>query len=227
MTDDFYQLALAAMRHQLEHAGVGYETDEGELIVAGHRLGVSVTFDGFVQQGDQVIAPLEIQLHLDGDEGNKFRMGLLGIGHDQAHAMRAAVAEWHLLVAAPVLAALGAPVETRRSRLPPRLAGWNFFPGRLGVRGKLPAELDPSAPFYRSVLGVLRDVVSGWPEPKDFALRSICLLVTASGQDCEVQAAVDGILDSDLTAALAKLGWPRPGEAYVYKQLFVLGGTKE
>ena len=222
MTDDFYQLALAAMRHQLDHAGADYQADDGELIVAGHRLGVSVTFDGFVQQGDQVIAPLEIQLHLDGDEGNKFRMGTLGIGHDSAGAMQAAVAEWHLLVAAPVLAALGAPVSTRRTRLPPKLAGWNFFPGRLGVRGKLPPDLDPSAPFYRSVLEVLRGVVSGWPEAGDFALRSICLLVTASGADHEVQAAVDGILDADLTAKLAGLGWRRPVEAYLYKQLFVL-----
>ncbi len=210
------------MRHQLDHAGADYQADDGELIVAGHRLGVSVTFDGFVQQGEQVIAPLEIQLHLDGDEGNKFRMGTLGIGHDSAGAMQAAVAEWHLLVAAPVLAALGAPVSNRRTRLPPKLAGWNFFPGRLGIRGKLPPELDPSAPFYRSVLEVLRGLVSRWPEAGSFALRSICLLVTASGADHEVQAAVDGILDAELTTQLNALGWPQPAEAYLYKQLFVL-----
>jgi hypothetical protein len=227
MTDDFYQLALAAMGHQLDHAEVAYQIDDGELIVAGHRLGVSITFDGFVQQGPQVIAPLEIQLHLDGDEGNKFRMGMLGIGEDQLHAMQAAVTEWHLLVAAPVLSALGAPVETRRSRMPPQLAGWNFYPGRLGVRGKLPGELDPSTPFYRSVLEALRGLVSGWPDAKDFALRSICLLVAASGQDCEVQAAVDGMLDEGLTAELAKLTWPRPAEAYHYKQLFVLRNSNE
>ena len=227
MTDDFYQLALAAMRHQLDHADVGYQVDDGELIVAGHRLGVSITFDGFVEQGQQVIAPLEIQLHLDGDEGNKFRMGMLGIGDDQPHAMQAAVTEWHLLVAAPVLAALGAPVTTRRWRMPPQLAGWSFFPGRLGVRGKLPGDLDPSAPFYRSVLEVLRGVVSGWPEMKDFSLRSICLLITSSGQDCEVQGAVDGILDADLTAELAKLAWPHPADAYLYKQLFVLSNSKD
>jgi Family of unknown function (DUF6348) len=227
MTDDFYQLALTAMRHQLDHADVEYQLDDGELIVAGHRLGVSVTFDEFVQQGQQIIAPLEIQLHLDGDEGNKFRMGMLGIGDDRPHAMQAAVTEWHLLVAAPVLSALGAPVTTRRSRLPPQLAGWSFFPGRLGVRGKLPGELDPSAPFYRSVLEVLRGLVSGWPDAKDFTLRSICLLVTSSPEQCQVQAAIDGILDADLTASLSSLPWPRPAEAYLYKQLFVLGSEKQ
>jgi Family of unknown function (DUF6348) len=225
MTDDFYQLALAAMRHQLDHAEVEYRTDDGELIVAEHRLGVSVTFDGFVEQEGQVIAPLEIQLHLDGDEGNKFRMGMLGIGHDQSHAMQAAVAEWHLLVAAPVLAALGAPVSTRRLRQPAVLAGWNFFPGRMGLRGKLPPELDPAAPFFRSVLEALRGLVSGWPESRDYVLRSICLLVTASGQQPEVQAAIDGMLDPDLTATLAKLPWPSPPDAYLYKQLFVLGNS--
>jgi hypothetical protein len=227
MIDDFFQLALAAMRHQLDHAGVAYEADDGELTVAGHRLGVSVTFDGFVEQGGQILAPLEIQLHLDGDEGNKFRMGTLGIGHDSTAAMQAAVAEWHLLVAAPVLAALGAPVSTRRTRLPPKLAGWNFFPGRLGVRGKLPPELDPSAPFYRSLLDALRGLVSGWPEAGDFALRSICLLVASNGADHEVQAAVDGMVDAELTARLTGLGWPKPAEAYLYKQLFVLRNSGE
>ena len=222
MTDDFYQLALAAMRHQLDHAGVAHDTDDGELIVAGHRLGISVTFDGFVEQAGQWIAPLEIQLHLDGDEGNRFRMGMLGIGEDQPHAMQAAVTEWHLLVAAPVLSALGAPVTTRRSNQPPQLAGWDFFPGRMGIRGKLPPELDPTAPFYRSVLEALRGLVSDWPEPKDFAIRSICLLVAGSVQDHEIQAAVDGLLDPSLTAALGKLPWPRPADAYLYKQLFVL-----
>ncbi|HTU27372.1 MAG TPA: DUF6348 family protein [Pirellulales bacterium] len=222
MTDDFFQLALAAMRHQLDHAGADYQIDDGELTLAGHRLGVSVTFDGFVEQAGQVIAPLEIQLHLDGDEGNKFRMGTLGIGHDAAAARQAAVAEWHLLVAAPVLAALGAPVSTRRTRLPPKLAGWNFFPGRLAVRGKLPPDLDPSAAFYRSVLEVLRAVVSSWPDSGDFALRSICLLVASSEADHEIQAAIDGMVDTELARQLSTLAWPRPTEAYLYKQLFVL-----
>jgi hypothetical protein len=166
-------------------------------------------------------------LHLDGDEGNKFRMGTLGIGHDAAGARQAAVAEWHLLVASPVLAALGAPVTTRKTRQPPLLAGWDFFPGRLGVRGKLPPELDPAAAFYRSVLEVLRGVVSSWPETADFQLRSICLLVTASGGPPEVQAAVDGMLDAELTERLTALSWPTPAEAFLYKQLFVLRNSAE
>ena len=52
-------------------------------------------------------------------------------------------------------------------------------------------------------------------------------LVAASGTDHEVQAAVDGMVEAELTARLAALGWPRPAEAYLYKQLFVLRNSGE
>ncbi len=156
MIDDCYQLALAAITHHLDEAGTTYELDEGDILVGGHRLGLSITFEEFVRQAGETIAPLDIQIHLDGDTGDCFRMGTLGVGGDQATALRAAVAEWHLLAAAPLLAALGAAVELRKTRLPQQLAGWDFFPGRIGVRGRMPPELDPSAPFFRSLLEVLR-----------------------------------------------------------------------
>ncbi len=35
------------------------------------------------------------------------------------------------------------------------------------------------------------------------------------------------MLDANLTAELAKLVWPRPAEAYLYKQLFVLSNSKD
>ncbi len=105
------------------------------------------------------------------------------------------------------------------------MAGWNLSLAEWGFVAKLPPELDPAAPFFRTVLEALRGLVSGWPETKNFVLRSICLLVTASGQQPEVQAAIDGMLDAELTATLAKLPWPSPPDAYLYKQLFVLGNS--
>ena len=222
MIDDCYQLALSAIQHQLDEARASYELDDGEILVGGHRLGLSISFEGFARQGEHTIAPLDIQIHLDGDAGDRFRMGTLGIGRDEADAMRAAVTEWHLLASAPLLAALGAAVELRKPRLPSQLAGWDFFPGRVGVRGKMPADLEPSAGFYRSLLDALRSVVGGWEPSPRFLLRSICLLVAGSPEGHEVQAAVDGLLDADLTTRLAALPWPTTTDAYLYKQLFVL-----
>ncbi len=227
MIDDCYQLALAAIRHHLDEAGAEHTLDDGEIIVHGHRLGLSITFEGFVVEGDKTIAPLDIQIHLDGDSGDRFRMGTLGVGDDQETAMRAAVAEWHLLAAAPVLAALGAGVEPRKTRLPQQLADWDFFPGRVGIRGKMPAELAPSAPFYRQLLHVLRGVVSGWEKPARPTLRSICLLASGTAEGHEVQAAIDGLLDEGLSGQLAALGWPQGPDAYLYKQLFVLRSESE
>jgi hypothetical protein len=227
MIDDCYQLALAAIQHHLDEAGAKYELDEGEILVGGHRLGLAITFEGFVRQAEQTIAPLDIQIHLDGDAGDRFRMGTLGVGEDADHALRAAVAEWHLLAVAPLLAALGAAIDLRKTRLPQQLAGWDFFPGRFGVRGKMPAELDPSAPFYRSLLESLRTVVGSWEKPARFQLRSICLLASGTTEGREVQAAIDGLLDEPLTEQLSALPWPQGPDAYLYKQLFVLRSQTE
>ncbi len=224
MIDDFYQAALTAIRHHLDEAGARYSLDDGEIVLDGHRLGLSIAFDGFVEQGAHVLAPLEVQIHVDGDNGDRFRVGTLGVGTDQQTAMREAIAEWHLLAVAPLLAALGAPVETRRGQAQARqqLAGWDLFAGRVGIRGRVPPELRAGGTFYRALIERLRQHVAGWPVPKKIELRSIFFLATHNGGACEVQAAVDGIVDPRLAEALAQLPWPGGDETYLYKQLFVL-----
>lgn len=221
MIDDFYQLALTAVRHQLNEAGVPHTTDDGDVVVNEHRLGISVTFDQFVTQGDQVIAPLDIQLHLDGDEGDRFRVGTLGIGPTQSAAMQAAVAEWHLLAASPLLAALGAPVDKRRSTAPQQLAGWSVFPGRAGIRGKIPAGMQAGGELLRALSTVLRDVAGTWPKPTHFEMHSIYIMATCGPDALDVQAAVDGLVNPDLSLAVKELNWPCGDETYLYKQLFV------
>ncbi len=223
MIDDFYQAALAALRHHLDTAGASYEVDEGELVVGGHRLGLAITFEGFVPQGELTLAPLDIQIHLDGDSGDRFRVGTLGVGRDPDAAMRDAIGEWHLLAAAPLLAALGAAVENRRVAAQPRkLAGWDLFVGRVGIRGEVPAELRADSAFYRSLLARLHEVVAKWDEPARLELRSIFFMATHSPTGCEIQAAVDGMVDEPLAELLQGLPWPQSDATYLYKQLFVL-----
>ena len=224
MNDDFFQLASAAIKHHLNEAGVAFEIDEGEFDVGGHRLGLSVTFDGFTSQGGQVIAPLDVQMHLDGDEGDKFRVGTLGVGRDQSSAMQSAVSEWHLLAAAPVLAALGATVDLRRTAPVQTVHSWTVFPGRVGIRGAMPRELASGGAFYREILQALGEVARRWDKPGHFALRSAFILCTRTPDSQEVQAAVDGFVSEPLQAALAALEWPVGTETYLYKQLFVFRG---
>ena len=80
MIDDVYQAALGALEHHLKQAGTAYTVDEGELLIGSHRLGLSIAFERFVDQGEHVLAPLDIQVHLDGDDGDRFRVGTLGVG---------------------------------------------------------------------------------------------------------------------------------------------------
>ena len=223
MIDDFYQAALAALRHHLDTAGATYQIDDGEVCLGGHRLGLSITFEGFVPQGDLTLAPLDIQIHLDGDSGDRFRVGTLGVGPDRAAAMRDAISEWHLLAAAPLLAALGAAVEKRRADTEfKELAGWELFAGRVGIRGEVPAQLRTGGAFYRSMLGRLQQIVAGWDKPNRRELRSIFFMASRGPDGCEIQAAVDGIVSQPLAELLAGLSWPSGKGAYLYKQLFVL-----
>lgn len=223
MIDDVYQAALGALEHHLKQSGAAYTVDEGELLIGSHRLGLSISFEDFVTQGDHVLAPLDIQIHVDGDNGDRFRVGTLGVGANRGVAMGEAVSEWHLLAAAPVLAALGGAVENRRPAVgPQKLADWDLFPGRVVVRGKVPAELRAGGAFYRSLLQHLRQFVAAWDAPDRFTLRSIFVLATCGAKDREIQAAVDGILNEGLVETLGALPWPTSGETYLYKQLFVL-----
>jgi hypothetical protein len=223
MIDDFYQAALAALRHHLDEAGLDYTLDDGEIIFAGHRLGLSITFEGFVPQGEHTLAPLDIQIHVDGDSGDRFRVGTLGIGPDRASARHEAISEWHLLAAAPLLAALGAPLENRRAGSQPRqLAGWDLFAGRVGIRGKVPPELRIDSAFYRSLLERLHKVVAQWDQPGRFELRSVYFMAACGPEGREIQAAVDGLVNDELGQSIGTLPWPAGDETYLYKQLFVL-----
>jgi Family of unknown function (DUF6348) len=223
MIDDLYQAALAVLKHHLDEAGVPYSLDDGELVVGPHRLGLSITFDDFVPQGEHVLAPLDVQIHLDGDNGDRFRVGTLGVGPDSRAAAQDAISEWHLLAASPLLSALGAPVELRRAPAKPQpLAGWDLFAGRVGIRGPIPAALGRDGAFYRMLLDRLRQFVSKWEPPPRFTLHSIYLMATCGDADSEIQAAVDGMLDEDLTRLVQELPWPTTSDTYLYKQLFVL-----
>jgi hypothetical protein len=222
MIDDLYQAALAAIRHHLDEAGAAYSLDDGEVVVDGHRLGLAITFEGFVEQGAHTLAPLDIQIHLDGDSGDRFRVGSLGVGPDRDSAVREGICEWHLLAVAPLLAALGAPVENRRVSQPRQLAGWDLFAGRIFIRGGVPPELRAGGEFYRSLLDRLKQVAAQWERPARFELRSVYLMASCSPDHCEVQAAVDGLVNEKLVELLRGLPWPSKGETYLYKQLFVL-----
>jgi hypothetical protein len=222
MTEELYHLALDTLRRHLDAAEAHYWLDDGDLCIGGHRLSLSVSFDRFVEQGTSVIAPVDIQLHLDGDDGTRFRLGVLGIGESQKEASLRAVEEWHMLAAAPLLAALGIPLgELRRETSPPVLAGWKFFPGRAGIRGFIPPGLESGGAFHRVLLAELHKIVSSWDVPARFAVRSIFVYFTSAEGNREAEVAVDGVVDSGLTEHIKSIDWPNSAEPYLYKQLFV------
>ena len=222
MIEDFYHLAMAALKRHLDEAEVPIDEEDGDVLVNGHRLSLSINFEGFAQQGAQWIAPLDVQIHLDGDSGDRFRVGTLGVGEDQHHAMQSAVHEWHLLAAAPLLAALGAEIATRRGGLVRKLAGWDLFAGRMGVRGAMPAEMQTGGTFLKQLLTALRTVISNWEDPHRMTLKSLLVMASNQEEGLQVQGAIDGFVDERLTEVLQQLTWPRTKVPYFFKQLFVL-----
>jgi hypothetical protein len=183
---------------------------------------LSIAFDGFTREQEQTIAPVDIQIHLDGDWGDRFRVGTLGVGVDRTAALDAAVEEWHMLAAAPVLAALGAATQgRRRPERPQRFGAWEFFPGQAGLRGAAPFDAASGTAFYRELFDRLRKLAATWTKPPRFDLRSVYMLVTQAEGSFELQAAVDGYVNEKLAESLTALSWPKSGPAYLYKQLFV------
>jgi uncharacterized protein DUF6348 len=222
MTDDLYRLALETLQRHLEAAEVSHSLDDGDLCFGGHRLSLSVSFENFIEQQGQVIAPVDIQLHIDGDDGGRFRLGTLGVGSTRKEALRAAVEEWHTLAAAPVLAALGAPLGVLRRDAPTKvLAGWRFAPGRAGIRGTLPPGLEAGGKIHRELLNELHKFVSSWEVPQYFTMRSIFVFFSSAEGKQEAEAAVDGVVNNELTEKIKMLDWPQTEEPYLYKQLFV------
>jgi hypothetical protein len=223
MIDDVYQAALAAIEHHLDQAGASYTLDDGEILFDGHRLGLAIAFDGLVVQGEHTLAPLDIQIHLDGDTGDRFRVGTLGVGRDGASAIQQAISEWHLLAVAPLLAALGAAVEKRRAgQGGQRLAGWDLFAGRVSIRGEVPPALRGGGTFYQALLEKLATVVSTWDTLNRWQLRSIYFMTTRGPEVSDLEAAIDGLIEPALAATLGEIPWPVGPQTYLYKQLFVL-----
>lgn len=228
MIDDIYHMAVKTLTAHLSQAGTAFEEDDGDVVFHGHRLALSVMFDAFDKQSDQIIAPLEIEIHLDGDDGSRFHVGMLGIGQTESEAVAAAIHEWHLLAAAPLLAALGAAAAPRRQTAESTtIAGWKVFPGRAGIRGSVPPGLQAGGNFYGNLLDGLRKTITQWPPPEPFALRSVFVMANRVEQQLELQAAVDGFVSESLTADLSALAWPTSRQAYLYKQLFVVRGGSE
>ncbi|MDZ4820037.1 MAG: DUF6348 family protein [Planctomycetota bacterium] len=221
-TEDIYRLALQLVHRHLEAAAVPHSIDDGDLCFRGHRIGLSITFGNFAEQSGEFIAPVEFQMHVDGDDGSKFHVGTLGHGKTEELAVKSALEEWHLLTLAPVLAALGAPAGSLKREGPTvRWQDWTVFAGRAGLRGTLPPGLASGGTFFRLLMNEIRSYIANWPTPAEFTLRSIFLMYSAAGETPELQAAVDGYLDEALTERLTKLEWPQSPEPYLYKQMFI------
>ncbi len=146
MIDDLYQASLSTLQHHLDQAGADYHTDDGEIVLGPHRLGLAIAFEGCVPQGDQMLAPVEFQIHVDGDSGDRFRTGTLGVGADPAKAIQDAIHEWHTLAAWPLLTALGADVE-RPARCRNNWPAGTCFPVGSAFAGRCPRACRPAARF--------------------------------------------------------------------------------
>ena len=112
----------------------------------------------------------------------------------------------------------------RKARLPQQLAGWNCYPGRVGIRGRMPAELEPSGAFYRTLLAALRTTIGDWEQPARWTLRSICLSTSVTAEAQELQAAIDGLARHGPHRPTGRVAMAQGTEPYLFKQLFVLQG---
>lgn len=222
MIEDVYQQALQRIKQRLNDAGAHFVDEEGELLVGDHRVDLAIAFDGFVQQGSQMLAPLDIRMHVDHGDEDRFRVGTLGIGPTPAAAIAAALDEWLTLAAAPVLQALSEP--SAKLRVQTAHTVWHVFPGNTSLRGTPPPKLKSAGGLLEKLVRVIHMTIRGWSTPRDEQLRSLAVVVSQGDEGFELQAAIDGAMSELLIANLAALEWPKTIEPYVLKQLFVVRG---
>ena len=221
-TAELHRLSLQSLERHVRAASAQYELEDGEIRLAnGHHVGLAISFDDFIKQGDQTLAPVEWQMYVDSSGDDKLPAGAIGVGADEQAALESAVGEWYTLFATPVLNALGAQVSRRRSQASQRIVDWEMFAGQAGFRGTVPPDLVGDGPLFRAILFALRDEVGTWPTADHWQMRSVFLMVSVEQQAVDIQAAVDGDLQPALSQRLGKLDWPPSDAAYLYKQMFV------
>lgn len=220
MSLDAKTLALARLRVQLARLGNNWSDDRAALRVAGRRLEVEIETAPVSRQGGQQLVPLEIALVVDDHASERFRWGVVGSGSDLDAALQSAIDEWEQLAAVPVLEALlDAPAAGGW-----QTGKWHCFPGKAGLRGRAPAALRANSPLFQQLAESLRRYVGDWTSPTRFDLRSLCVIACWAEGKLELQAAVDGLLDTRLAEKLMRLEWPQGADAWLYKQLFVVRG---
>ncbi len=218
MIEDVYQHAMERLRGQLTRRGVAFQDDEGELLVAGRRLALAVSSEGLVEQAGQVLAPLEIQLHVDGNSGDRFLIGTLGVGRNQSEAFLAAIDEWFQLAGDPVLRALLGDASGQTC------GDWHAWAGQAVFRGQAPAVLRPGGSVFRQLVAELARQISQWPAPPVPTFRSATVVAAWAEGRLDLQAAIDGALDANWHDQVVHLAWPLGANPWLYKQMFVLGG---
>ena len=149
MIDDFYQAALAALRHHLDEAGVAYTVDDGELV---DRLATAWACRSLSKDSSRRATTRwrrsTSRFMSTATMATAFASARWAWAPIAPAAMHEAVSEWHLLAVAPLLAAPGAPVENRRSAsAPQKLAGWDLFAGRVASAAECPPELRAGEAF--------------------------------------------------------------------------------
>ncbi len=222
MIEEVYQQALARVKANLDAAGAAYHDDDGQLLVGGHRVDLTIGFDGFLRQGQQVLAPLDLRIQVDNGDEDRFRIGTLGIGDTPAVAVAAALDEWLTLVAAPLVKALTA--QPPGLRVENDEVVWGLYPGSTSVRGTPPKGLQGAGGLLARLVETMVAAVRGWPTPRNEELRSLAGVVSQGDEGFDLQAAVDGAIDHDLAGKLASLDWPNTLEPYVLKQVIVVRG---
>ena len=224
MIDDVYQAALAALRHHLDEAGTPYTVDEGELVIDSHRLGLSITFDGFVSQGEPRPGPARYPNPRR--RRQRRSVSRRHVGRRRRTAQRPARGDFRVASVGRGAAAGGAWARQWKIAAPPRIpSNWPAgicSPAGSAFAAQCPPDLRAGGAFYRALLERLRQVVAKWDQP-----RSVYAAIDLYHGHLRPEALRspsrrrrDGEPGAGRRAG--RLAWPASSETYLYKQLFVL-----
>lgn len=190
----------------------------GEIYLGQKRIKVSSSVEHDQSQGDAYIFAVRFDTTFVDTNPEVITISSIGIGKDKKDAMEASVDEW-VNYFGKALSRMLAAYDTNLRE------GLGFYPGFMGVRGKLPSKtwLDGTWEMNRKLIEVINPVVK---KEKRNLISVNLMIVVEKGGAVGGECTINNVVSQELMDELKKMEWKAGPETYLFKQSFMIKRTE-
>lgn len=190
-----------------------FQYENGHVISGGKKMTFAAVSERALEHQGQFIQAARVEVSVDGVAVPALTFGSIGMGKSREEADKMAILEWYMAAGKAVIEAVG------RQKAEIEMGGFSVYPGHTGIRGTPPEGwLQGEAGMHPKILKELLPHL-----PKDASTVAIDLKMTMQpGSALDGQCLINGQSSEVAVEAMKRLDWPRSGDAYMFKQAYVL-----